>query len=606
MTTSDRLSNNDCCYLESIAPHYMHGRGGFSICNWSLYALYRENLECRNWWTTGNDNLPLCRYLGCKITLYREMELNYLFCYKNSYPMTASLHTYQSTNPQIMLLNNRVKKMPCKKYNKNRKPYKKLWIRPPSQLQNKWYFQQKMAQTPLLQTIASATSFNRMYLNSTSVSNTIGFVGLDTNGFVNHYFKTNMTRPYAPQTNQLLILIPHADPKNISNITIETCIILGNIVNYTTGQIINTVPPTTLPQYSSYPEYARKFYNAYLNHIYWGNPFYKDYFYGDEVIAMSNCTIDDLMNHFKTNSKLESKFTVKTQKTVEYRYNIFADKGTGNKLYLVPITQLQHPDDWTPPTDKDVLCENLPIPILLWGYLDFHRKCKEYVDIDTTTLCVIQTKYITPNNGPKFIVPLDYEFLYGRSPYYDYDHRIPSDTTNWHPKLRFQTRTLNNIATTSIGTTKLPKNISTECHMKYCFYFKFGGDPPPMSITKNPEEQPKYIIPNNLLQQPSLQSPTTPFEYYLYNFNERRGQLTKRATERIKKDKIPQTSLLPITDPATWCPTTLREKETTSEESTSEEEETTSTEERLLQQRRKQKHLRKLINRILLRLTTLE
>lgn len=563
----------------------------------------------RNWWTCGNENLPLCRYLGCKITLYREAELDYMFAYRNSYPMTASIHTYQSTNPQVMLLNNRTRKMPCKKYNKNKKPYKRLFIRPPSQLQNKWYMQQDIAQTPLLQTFATACSFDRMYQNSTSVSNTMGFVGLDTNGFKEHYFQHNGTRPYQPIHDQLLIAIPNGPlNQNITKVEIQNCIILGTITDYTPGTQIKSAPNTYTGSLSTPPnsDDAKKFYNAYMQTRYWGNPFYADYFYGDTIMAMSNKSLQELVTHFNSQKTLESMFVVKDQKYINYRYNPFADKGVGNKLYLVPINTVQHSDDWSPPANKDVLCEDLPINIMLWGYLDFHRKCKEYNDIDTTCICVIQTKYIQPNNGPKYIVPLDDEVLYGNSPYYSQGHRTTSDQQNWHPKVRFQTRTLNKIATTSIATTKLPPQISTECHMKYCFYFKFGGEMPPMSLTKNPEDQPKFPVPNNLLQQPSLQSPTTPFEYFLYKFDERRGQLTKRATKRITENQKSETDLLSIADPSTWCPTTLQQEKETSEESTSEEEQTTSTQERLQQQRRKQKHLRKLINRLLLRLTTLE
>lgn len=563
----------------------------------------------RNWWTCGNENLPLCRYLGCKITLYREAELDYMFAYRNSYPMTASIHTYQSTNPQVMLLNNRTRKMPCKKYNKNKKPYKKLFIRPPSQLQNKWYMQQDIAQTPLLQTFATACSFDRMYQNSTSVSNTMGFVGLDTNGFKEHYFKNNETRPYQPIHDQLLIAIPNGPlHQNISNVNILNCIILGTITDYTPGSQINSAPTTYSGSLQTTPttDQAKKFYNAYMQSKYWGNPFYADYFYGDTIMAMSNKSLEELIKHFNNTNNLKETFVVKDQKYINYRYNAFADKGVGNKLYLLPINSVQHSDDWSPPTNKDVLCEDLPINIMLWGYLDFHRKCKEYNDIDTTCICVIQTKYIQPSNGPKYIVPLDDEVLYGNSPYYSQGHQTTSDQQNWHPKVRFQTRTLNKIATTSIATTKLPPQISTECHMKYCFYFKFGGEMPPMSLTKNPEDQPRFPVPNNLLQQPSLQSPTTPFEYFLYKFDERRGQLTKRATKRITENQKSETDLLSIADPSTWCPTTLQQEKETSEESTSEEEQTTSTQERLQQQRRKQKHLRKLINRLLLRLTTLE
>lgn len=521
--------------------------------------------------------------------------------------MTSSIHTYQSTNPQIMLLNNKTKIMACKKHNKNKKPYKKIFIRPPSQLQNKWYFQYDIAQTPLLQTIATSASLDRMYMNSQSISTTLGFETLDTVGFTQHYWKDTGTQPYMPQPGQYLIAIPQGPTgQNISNVDITQCIILGNINDYTPGQLIGTVGSSVEPpsNWNITNAAAKKFYTAATTHIYWGNPFYKDYFYGDEIMAMSNKNLEELTKAFQSNSKLQANFTIKTQKHMELRYNPFADKGTGNIVYLKPINEHLHSTDWGPPTDKDVVCKDLPINIMLWGYLDFYRKCKEYNDIDTTCILVIQSPYFYPKNAMKFVVPLDYDFLYGNSPYFHDGNKTASDRANWHPKVRFQTRTINALACTSNGTTKLPPDVSTECHMKYCFYFKFGGEPPPMSILKNPEDQPKYAVPNNLLQTPSLQSPTTPLEQLLWKFDERRGLLTKRATKRITTHKDTQTDLLSITDPTTWCPTTLREKEETSESSTEEEE--TSTEERLLQQRRKQKHLRKLINRLLLRVTTLE
>lgn len=120
MSTRERLSNNLCCYLESIAPHYLHGGGGWSICNFSLDTLYRENLVLRNWWSTSNDNMPLIRYLYCDIKLYRQQEVDYIFCFNNTPPMQANLLTYQSTSPQAMLLNNKKIIVACKKSNKNK------------------------------------------------------------------------------------------------------------------------------------------------------------------------------------------------------------------------------------------------------------------------------------------------------------------------------------------------------------------------------------------------------------------------------------------------------------------------------------------------------
>nr|UGV35420.1 MAG: ORF1 [TTV-like mini virus]UGV37061.1 MAG: ORF1 [TTV-like mini virus]UGV37631.1 MAG: ORF1 [TTV-like mini virus]UGV39235.1 MAG: ORF1 [TTV-like mini virus]UGV42225.1 MAG: ORF1 [TTV-like mini virus] len=605
LTTRDRLSNNLNSYLDSTAPYLVPGGGGFSICNWSLYTLYRENLQLRNWWTYSNDNLPLVRYLGCKITLFRQADLDYMFYYRNSYPMDATITTYQSTCPQVMFLNNKVKIMACKNKNRNKKPYKKFFIKPPSQLQNKWYFQSDLAQTPLLQTITTCCSLDRMYLNSQSVSTTIGFVSLDTLGFKQHFFKDNTTSPYQPQNGQIIIACPNAPiPLDISKINIKNCILLGNRKDYTPGTVINSVPETT--QSTATSAASKKLYTAYTNLKYWGNPFYADYFYGDTIIAMSNKTIQELLQHFNTKETLDDKFTIKTQKYIHARYNPFNDRGTGNILYMLPINEHLHSDDWGPPTDKDVVCTDLPLNIMLWGYLDFHRKAGAETSIDTTRILVFKSPYIVPKNIITFWVPLDEPFLHGYSQYTDPHHLIPTDEQNWHPKIKFQTQTVNTIASTAIGTTKLPPNTSTECHMRYCFYFKFGGEPPPMSILKNPEDQPKFPIPNNLLEKPSLQNPTTPFEQYLYAFDERRGQLTTKATDRITKDKQSEKDILSIAETSTYCPATYRKHQETPETTSSEEDQETTPEERLLQQRRKQRHLKKLINRLLLKLTSLE
>lgn len=613
ITTKDRLSNNLTCYLESIAPHYLHGGGGFSICNFSLYTLYKENLVCRNWWTVGNENMPLIRYCGCTITLYRQAEIDYLFYWNNSYPMTASLITYQSTCPQVMLMNRKTKIMACKKNNRNKKPYKKIFIRPPSQMQNKWYFQKELAQLPLLQTMATCCSLDRMYLSSSSVSTTMGFYTLDTNGWLQHYMRDNGTSPYQPQSGQLLFAAPNGG-QQINTLKITQLILLGTVTDYTPGTIIGSIqqsdiqtPPTSW-QVTTKP--AQQLYTAYMKHKFWGNPWFNLWFGGSQRILMTNKPIKDLVIEYKNKTEsdcyLTSSFTEKTQKWAELRYNPWADKGKDNMVYLLPINQHQHSYGWAPPTDKDVIAQDLPLNILLWGYLDFQRKCKEYNDIDTTCICVIKSPYIFPKGLYQFIVPIDQEFLDGNSPFFHEGHKTQSDQQYWHPKVRFQTRTINAIACTGPATTKLPPDISTEFHIGYKFHFKIGGEPAPMSIVNDPDNQPTYTIPSNLLQQPSLQSPTTPFEYLLWNFDERRGQITQRAAKRMLKNIQTETNVLPITEAATWCPATLRKKEETPETSSSEEDQTLSTEERLQQQRNEQKLLRKLIKRQLLRLTSSE
>lgn len=595
--TRERVANNLNCYLESTAPHYEPGGGCFSICNFSLMTLYKEHLDIRNWWTTSNDNYPLIRYLGCDITLYREENIDYLFYYNRQPPMTASLITYQSTQPTAMLLNKHTLKITCKKNTKSRKPYKKIHIRPPTQLQNKWYFSYDIATTPLVQTMTTACSFDRMFLNSRAISSTTGFITLDTNTFLNHNFQRS-TRGYSPRPGYLLFKTKNGG-YDISKIKVEDLIYLGEVNDLSDGTLIKEIPTTSVvvPNKPNATDLQKKLYKCSITSAYWGNVFKSSTFFGEERMFETNKTWDQLIDYY-TNGKtmLDSNFTLKTTKWGEVRYNPFADHGAGNIAYLLKIDSTLHPNEWGPPTDKDVIARDLPLHTLLWGYLDYQRKCKEYRDIDTTTLIVFQCPYIIPKTY-KFFVPLDLDFLQGNSPYRPEGNITSSDEQNWHPKVRFQVQSINDICLTGPGTVKLPPQTSCESHIKYKFRFKLGGQPPPMSQLTKPDEQPKYPIPNNFLQIPSLQSPTTPFTYLLWNFDERRGQITQKASKRITDYQQPETSIFSIAETSSYCPTT-KEAQEASETSTEEEEET-PLQEQLLKQRRRQKLLRNRI-RVLL------
>nr|UGV36044.1 MAG: ORF1 [TTV-like mini virus] len=597
--TRDRVANNLNCYFESTAPHYVPGGGCFSINNFSLMTLYKEHIDIRNWWTTGNENYPLIRYLGCYINLYREENIDYLFYYNRQWPMNATLTTYQSTQPTAMLLNKHTIKVACKKNTKNKKPYKRIKVPPPSQLQNKWYFQYDLANVPLLQTMASACSFDRMFLNSKGISTTIGFVTLDTNTFLNHDFQRG-TRGYQPRPGTLLFKVTNGE-YNIQKIQIQNLIFLGEVEDLQQGTEIRFAPNTTSPPTQLVPnptDTQKRLYKVSLDHTLWGNVFKSSTFWGDERMIETNLTWDDIIKKFQNPTQtLETGFTWKTTKWSECRYNPLADHGSGNIIYLLKINSSLHSTEWGPPTDKDVIAKDLPLHTLCWGFLDYQRKCKEYRDIDTSTVIVIQSPYIIPKSF-KFYVPLDQSFLEGRSPYRPQQNITPSDQQNWHPKVSFQVESINSICLSGPGTVKLPPDTSCEAHILYQFRFKVGGQPAPMSNLTKPDEQPKWTVPNNLLQTTSLQSPAIPFTQLLWSFDERRGELTKKATDRITDYTQPETSLFPITETSNSCPTIHQTKKEAQETSSSEEEET-SIQDQLNKQRRKQKLLRHRINLLL-------
>lgn len=151
--------------------------------------------------------------------------------------------------------------------------------------------------------------------------------------------------------------------------------------------------------------------------------------------------------------------------------------------------------------------------------------------------------------------------------------------------------------------TKINKKNSYEAKCKYCFYFKWGGNLPPMSTIEDPKAQCTYTIPGNELKTTSLQNPATAPERLLHQFDQRRGTLTEKAIQRIKQDW--DTEKYFITDAATKFNVQLQ-GETSPETSSEEEEKEDNLFQQLQQQRLKQRNLKQRILKTLMKLQTSE
>lgn len=602
--TSSRLSNNLITWLESIAPQWVPGGGGFSIACFSLNTLYKEHLKLHNWWTHTNDNYPLIRYSGATITLYKPENVDYMFYYQTHYPMQATQLMYTSTHPSIMLLNNRKRTIKCKASNKKTKPYIKLRIPPPTQMSNKWYFQKDIADLPLLLTIATVCSLDRPYQSSSAISTTMGFTSLNWEAFQNRSFSKIPTDGYhpKPQTRYFVTQDHSTDPTKVK---IGSLIYLGNTNDFREGYTIEHEFPT--PSTANPYGDQLKLYLTQKEH--WGNPFHPTWLSDDYNIWETNKSTQEIIEHYKQNSDplLKDNKVFFTKKdiplTFRCRYNPFHDDNN-NDCYILKISDFTPQFDWHEPPNDKLVSKNLPLWACLWGYADFQKKQAVYNNIDTETVLVIVSHSLDPKTSTIFI-PLDQDFLNSKSPYRPQTGDIiPSDRQNWHPKFSFQQQTTNNIACSGPYTAKLPKQQSCEGHMSYKFRFKLGGSPPPMATLTNPSNQPKYITPDNFLRTTSLQSPTLPFENYLYHFDERRQQITKKAIKRMQTDQQTESSLLQITAPtSTDIGPPIQTPETSETEDS--EKETETLEQQLLRQRKCQKQLRHRINQLLNRLTSI-
>lgn len=509
-----RLNKNFAQHEADVTPEGLPGGGGFSILRFNLACLFEQHELVHNYWTKSNKHLPLFRYTGGILKVYRPEIVDAVVKIQTCYPMSASSLLYMGTQPSIMMMSRGCKRIPSKKTKPYGKPYKKIRIPVPQQMSNKWYFQAHLAQTGFVLIQSSAASFDQYYLSHHAESQTISFHTINTKFFRNLNFKSLPTSGYSPQKNYSIWAQGNGDD------TWGTMILLANTIEYQQGTEIQNVAGFNINTYLS----DRK---------HWGNPFHEYYISKKVPLWLStNPPAQTLQGKTKTTKVEEgSSLTKISQEFVFHcRYNPQRDKGIDTKLYLK--SNWKENETLDPPTDTDLIVEGFPLWLSVFGFTEYQIKLGKVTQIPTHYIVLFQSNYVTPKL--EVYMPIDTYFIEGNSEYLQ--GRTGWDNTNWYPMLTHQDDTLETIAQSGPGMAKLDKNTNDECKMEYKFYLKVGGCAPPIEKVADPSEQPVFPVPNNILEQPSLQSPEEPIETFLYNFDWRRHQLTSTATDRITKD----------------------------------------------------------------------
>nr|UGV36190.1 MAG: ORF1 [TTV-like mini virus] len=519
-----RITHNFMMYENSWCPEHLPQGGGFSFIQFTLSNLYDEHQNTRNVWTYSNNDLPLVRYLGCTLTLYQSDKQDYLVRYINSYPMDTNKLSYTSTQPNILQMLSNTIRVPSKQTKQKRRPYKKIRIPPPTQLKNQWYFQQEIAKIPLLLVITSATSFDRYYANHNWMNNNITIHSLNTKIFQNKQFNKNYDNGYHIESTGTITkyLYSTRQIKNPNQLQTQDVIFLGETKRNTPGEAKADILAQAIT-WSNYKQNAKQ---------YWGNPFHSEYLTGEHPIFQSTKSFNQYLVEDDQGTKVIG--TTLTQLTapliVPLRYNPNKDNGHESTIYITSNSQAQQ--GWTLPENPNQILSGFSMWLSTWGFEDYIKKIKILQQVDEGYFIA----YKNTTTKPLFqdIVPLDEDFIHGRSPFEEKAN--PYDNDKWYPQLQYQQNSLNQIAACGPGTPKFDNENENECKFKYQFYFKFGGNPKPLEGIHDPKTQPSYPTPNNIQQTTSLQNPATPIENYLQSFDWRRDILTTPAIERIIKD----------------------------------------------------------------------
>nr|UGV42607.1 MAG: ORF1 [TTV-like mini virus] len=571
-TSFGRVSNNYVTTKESYIPEHYPGGGGWSIQQLSLGNLYVQNLYCNNYWTRSNKGLNLCRYFGVNFYLYRQPNVDWIFTYNLEEPLEITKYTYASYHPYKMLQYK--KRIIIPSYEtaplKKRKFYK-IRIKPPKKLTNQWYFQNHLQNVPLVTFFACACDLTRLYVPKHAKNNNVTLWNLNTKlfehpRFQDQLFGTQGFRPDAAGNKTLWGLYQASEP--VDTTKGEQLIYLGNPTYNLEGQPIKDVTSDT--------QYTRN---------YWGSPFHTNFITNEQptylLTGIESSTTPIKYIFSKKDSQLKSidKIARRFEETVvPVRYNPNKDKGIGNMAYFLR-TDNHAQNNWEPPADEELIIKNFPLWLMLWGFSDYVIRHKKINNLDVNGILVIRSEYLEPK-FPSYVLLSD-DYVNGVPPWGDSkDEMSTFERGHWFPRWELQKQAIENLLMTGPAVSRPETNNTIQAHIKYCFFFKWGGNPSSMEVVWDPNIQPVTPDPTFILQNNEIISPATGIENYIYNWETRRDLLTQAATERISQ--IPTNEQLMFTDGASTS-TDIPQKQQKAQAQTTEEEEETSLFQQLLQ-----------------------
>lgn len=540
-------------YEKSLVPEKWPGGGTFSVLQFTLENLFDMHEYCRNWWTTSNAELPLCRYLGVDFRFYQCEFVDYIVKIETDLPPNSNKLTYPSAHPAMQMMSNKKLIIPSRQHHHRKKPYFKVHVNPPPQFKNSWYFTVDMYKHALCQLHISTTNLTNPFQKPDRLSNTVTFWTLNTKSIQNRTFgkDTGQSWPFKSIGTFIYYMYYYATeplPNNNEHILLDHLIPLANPRDFKPGDSFSDLPPLNKPKREQY-------YSNWKN--YWGNIFHPEITKDISHLGFSRKSPEAIQNEIKTKpnitkwSELDEAATQMTLTPfnepifIPHQYNPEKDSGIDTKIYFLSNYEGH---GWDPPGIPEIEIDGFPIWLALWGYSDFQKRLKKILNIDTTYIMTIKTNNTQrPNENP--LVIINKSFIEGHSPYQN--EALPEDITKWYPMYQYQTIEQNKLLQTGPYTPYTPDALSDNVTLMYKFRWKWGGCPPKHITVDDPAHQIQYPIPRNEHQTNSLQNPGQPPETMLYSFDHRHGNITTTAFERITRDWPIKDILSPITESTT-------------------------------------------------------
>uniref|UniRef100_A0AAU7ST68 Capsid protein n=1 Tax=Gammatorquevirus homidi6 TaxID=3048391 RepID=A0AAU7ST68_9VIRU len=459
--------------------------GGFGCELFTLQYLYKMYVAKKNIWTSSNKYRDLTRYTGCKFTMYRHPETDFIVAYDIQPPFYITKHTYMSLHPQMLLLRKNKRIVLSTATKPNGRLTKKLKIKPPKQLSTKWFFQKDFAKYGLVAIAASACNFRYPWLACCNENLIITLYYLQADFYHNSAW-AQTTSKYNPVNS----------PQPMKETLKFKYYLDGKSGEYT----MNAKDVETYDKSVSLDTgwFNKKILNAY--------------------------EVDDNT----TKQALTPTGTI--------RYNPADDDGVGNKLWVVNTLTY----NWKIPTDDDLILENYPLWLMFYGYTSFLYQVKADKNPFSSSLIIVKSKAIqrvfgTDTRG--WYPLIDKSFMNGKGP--GNTPPILLHRKYWYPSIYGQRDSISQIVNCGPYVPKYneTKNSTWQLNYTYNFYFKWGGTYPPIPEAENPENKTTYPVPDKQQETISIADPISEkYETVFKSWDYRRGSLTKTALKRMQEN----------------------------------------------------------------------
>nr|QJQ71584.1 hypothetical protein [Torque teno midi virus] len=472
------------CYTNMIKHNTIPkgpGGGGFGCQQFSLGYLYTEYLFRKNIWTHTNIYKDLVRYLGCKFTLYRHPETDFIINYDNMPPFDIEKFTYMYCHPANMLLAKHKKILPSKFTNPTGKTKLKLKVKPPKQMLSKWFFSQHFSHAGLL--LLKASAMNLQYANlgccNTNQLVTVYYLDPEFYKFGNWAHQSYETQPYMPYTGATDLYFK--GPKDTKYNKFENPKTYSESISLNKGwfspQVLSAIAVATDGK-------------------------------GEHPLAALPCNVA--------------------------RYNPNYDSGEKSSIW---ISSAFTPGFDKPTTDQTLIIEGYPIWMMLYGFLNYIQLVKKDKTFLDTHYILMQSPAFFPKpqiGAGQFYLPIDLEMVQGKLPYDEYITETMK--ARWFPTIRNQIKILNSLVQCGPYIPKYDqtKNSTWELNFTYQFFFKFGGPEITDPKVVDPQYQPTYDVPDTFEGRLQIKDPATnKASTMFHSWDWRRGLLTKTAIKRM-------------------------------------------------------------------------